>query len=105
MEEHDSDVLQLCCDTTKFSLLNFRSIWFEAATVVAVPPPMEIPAGSVLKAALVGGLSCALSTSLLHPIDTIKVKSSDFRNRFINYIFYGLLLCYFVFSIFVGRSH
>ncbi|KAI3872590.1 hypothetical protein MKW92_015800 [Papaver armeniacum] len=33
-----------------------RSIWFEAATVVAVPPPVEIPAGSVLKAALAGGL-------------------------------------------------
>ncbi|KAL8544495.1 hypothetical protein ACS0TY_004893 [Phlomoides rotata] len=51
-----------------------RSIWFEAATVVAVPPPMEIPAGSVLKAALVGGLSCALSTALLHPIDTVKTR-------------------------------
>ncbi|KAG6409385.1 hypothetical protein SASPL_127424 [Salvia splendens] len=51
-----------------------RSIWFEAATVVAVPPPVEIPAGSVLKAALIGGLSCALSTSLLHPVDTIKTR-------------------------------
>ncbi|XP_073304970.1 uncharacterized protein [Primulina huaijiensis] len=49
-------------------------IWFEAATVVSVPPPVEIPAGSVLKSALVGGLSCALSTSLLHPIDTIKTR-------------------------------
>ena len=55
--------------------MNFRSIWFEAATVVAVPPPVEIPAGSVLKAALIGGLSCALSTSLLHPVDTIKVNA------------------------------
>ncbi|KAG6388193.1 hypothetical protein SASPL_153392 [Salvia splendens] len=51
-----------------------RSIWFEAATVVAVPPPVEIPAGSVLKAALIGGLSCALSTSLLYPVDTIKTR-------------------------------
>ncbi|KAI3849946.1 hypothetical protein MKW98_026860 [Papaver atlanticum] len=51
-----------------------RSIWFEAATVVAVPPPVEIPAGSVLKAALAGGLACALSTSLLHPVDTIKTR-------------------------------
>ncbi|BBG97851.1 mitochondrial substrate carrier family protein [Prunus dulcis] len=44
-----------------------RSIWFEAATVVAVAPPVEIPAGSVLRSALAGGLACALSTSLLHP--------------------------------------
>ncbi|KAI8032739.1 hypothetical protein LOK49_LG01G00567 [Camellia lanceoleosa] len=49
-----------------------RSIWFEAATVVAVAPPVELPASSVLKSALVGGLSCALSCSLLHPVDTIK---------------------------------
>lgn len=51
-----------------------RSIWFEAATVVAVPPPVEIPAGSVLRSALAGGLSCALSTSLMFPIDTIKTR-------------------------------
>ncbi|CAH9112266.1 unnamed protein product [Cuscuta epithymum] len=51
-----------------------RSIWFEAATVVAVPPPVEIQAGSVLKSALAGGLSCALSTSLLYPVDTIKTR-------------------------------
>lgn len=50
-----------------------RSIWFEAATVVAVAPPVVIPAGSVLKSALAGGLSCALSTSLMHPVDTMKV--------------------------------
>ncbi|OMO81191.1 hypothetical protein COLO4_23728 [Corchorus olitorius] len=53
-----------------------RNIWFESATVVAVAPPVEIPAGSVLKSALAGGLSCALSTSLLHPVDTIKAGSS-----------------------------
>ncbi|GFP82636.1 probable S-adenosylmethionine carrier 2 chloroplastic [Phtheirospermum japonicum] len=51
-----------------------RSIWFEAATVVAVPPPVEIPTGSVLKSALIGGLSCALSTALLHPVDTVKTR-------------------------------
>ncbi|KAM1470620.1 hypothetical protein ACFX11_041309 [Malus domestica] len=51
-----------------------RSIWFEAATVVAVAPPMEIPAGSVLRSALAGGLACALSTSLMHPVDTIKTR-------------------------------
>ncbi|KAG8390673.1 hypothetical protein BUALT_Bualt01G0108100 [Buddleja alternifolia] len=51
-----------------------RSIWFEAATVVAVPPPVEIPTGSVLKSALIGGLSCALSTSLLYPVDTVKTR-------------------------------
>ncbi|CAI9090985.1 OLC1v1025894C1 [Oldenlandia corymbosa var. corymbosa] len=51
-----------------------RSIWFEAATVVAVPLPVEISAGSVLKSALAGGLSCALSTSLMHPVDTIKTR-------------------------------
>ncbi|PIN16741.1 Mitochondrial carrier protein PET8 [Handroanthus impetiginosus] len=51
-----------------------RSIWFEAATVVAVPPPVEIRAGSVLKSALAGGLSCALSTALMHPVDTIKTR-------------------------------
>ncbi|GMJ11947.1 S-adenosyl methionine transporter-like [Hibiscus trionum] len=51
-----------------------RNIWFEAATVVAVAPPVEIHAGSVLKSALAGGLACALSTSLLHPVDTIKTR-------------------------------
>ncbi|KAG7998645.1 hypothetical protein I3843_01G268100 [Carya illinoinensis] len=51
-----------------------RSIWFEAATVVAVAPPVEIPAGSVLRSALAGGLSCALSCALMHPVDTIKTR-------------------------------
>ncbi|XP_052199581.1 uncharacterized protein LOC127806380 isoform X2 [Diospyros lotus] len=51
-----------------------RSIWFEAATVVAVAPPVELPASSVLKSALAGGLSCALSCSLMHPVDTIKTQ-------------------------------
>lgn len=51
-----------------------RSIWFEAATVVAVPPPVNIPAESVLKSALAGGLACALSTSLMHPLDTMKTR-------------------------------
>ncbi|KAE8702577.1 Chaperone DnaJ-domain superfamily protein isoform 1 [Hibiscus syriacus] len=53
-----------------------RNIWFEAATVVAVAPPVEIHTGSVLKSALAGGLACALSTSLLHPVDTIKAPST-----------------------------
>ncbi|GJN28523.1 hypothetical protein PR202_gb16662 [Eleusine coracana subsp. coracana] len=51
-----------------------RNIWFEAATVVAVPPPVEISTGSVLKSALVGGLASALSTSLMHPIDSMKTR-------------------------------
>ncbi|KAG9453366.1 hypothetical protein H6P81_006270 [Aristolochia fimbriata] len=51
-----------------------RNIWFEAATVVAVAPPVEIPAENVLKSALAGGLACALSTSLLHPVDTMKTR-------------------------------
>lgn len=64
--------------TSFFSIFNnCRSIWFEAATVVAVAPPVEIPAGSVLRSALAGGLSCALSTSLMHPIDTIKARFFD----------------------------
>lgn len=50
------------------------SLWFKAATVVAGAPPVVIPAGSVLRAALVGGLTCAMSTSLMHPIDTIKTR-------------------------------
>ncbi|CAI0442852.1 unnamed protein product [Linum tenue] len=51
-----------------------RSIWFEAATVVAVAPPVEIPAGNVLRSALAGGLSCALSTAMMHPVDTVKTR-------------------------------
>jgi hypothetical protein len=51
----------------------FRNIWFEAATLVAIPPPVEISTGNVLKSALAGGLASALSTSMLHPIDTMKV--------------------------------
>ncbi|KAL5564338.1 hypothetical protein UlMin_027502 [Ulmus minor] len=49
------------------------SVLFEATTVVAIAPPMVIPTGSVLKSALAGGLACALSTSLMHPIDSIKI--------------------------------
>jgi hypothetical protein len=62
--------------TIIFSLLtnSLRNIWFEAATVVAVFPPIEISTGSVLKSALAGGLASALSTSLLHPIDSMKVQ-------------------------------
>ncbi|KAJ8747263.1 hypothetical protein K2173_014409 [Erythroxylum novogranatense] len=52
-----------------------RSICFEAATVVAVPPPVEIPAGSVLRSALAGGFSCALSCAVMHPVDTLKCRN------------------------------
>ncbi|XP_024543930.1 calcium-binding mitochondrial carrier protein SCaMC-1-A [Selaginella moellendorffii] len=51
-----------------------RMVWYEAATVVPMSPPIEVPAGSVLKSALAGGLACALSTSLLHPLDTLKTR-------------------------------
>ncbi|XP_047048799.1 mitochondrial substrate carrier family protein C-like [Lolium rigidum] len=51
-----------------------RNIWFEAATLVAIPPPVEISTGNVLKSALAGGLASALSTSMLHPIDTMKTR-------------------------------
>ncbi|XP_015697535.2 calcium-dependent mitochondrial ATP-magnesium/phosphate carrier protein 1-like [Oryza brachyantha] len=51
-----------------------RNIWFEAATLVAVPPPVEISTGSVLKSALAGGLASALSTSMMHPIDSMKTR-------------------------------
>eukprot|EP00897_Mesotaenium_endlicherianum_P005961 jgi/Mesen1/5393/ME000268S04588 len=47
-------------------------VWFEAATVVPMAPPMEVPAGSVLKSALAGGLACGLSTCIMHPLDTMK---------------------------------
>jgi hypothetical protein len=49
-------------------------VWFEAATVVPMAPPVDVPAGSVLKSALAGGLASALSTSLLHPLDTVKTR-------------------------------
>lgn len=51
-----------------------RMVWFEAATVVPMAPPVDVPAGSVLKSALAGGLASALSTSLLHPLDTVKTR-------------------------------
>ena len=66
-----------------YSLTNAsRNIWFEAATVVAVTPPIEISTGSVLKSALAGGLASALSTSLLHPIDSMKVQYHACLYRF-----------------------
>lgn len=57
-----------------FGSMNFRMVWFEAATVVPMAPPVDIPAGSVLKSALAGGMASALSTSMLHPLDTVKVR-------------------------------
>ncbi|PPD74299.1 hypothetical protein GOBAR_DD28773 [Gossypium barbadense] len=51
-----------------------RNIWFKAASVVAVTPPAEVPAISVLKSAIAGGLSCGLSSALMYPIDTVKTQ-------------------------------
>eukprot|EP00249_Psilotum_nudum_P019761 c27406_g2_i1 orf=871-3384(+) len=51
-----------------------RMVWFEAATVVPMAPPLAVPAESVLKSALAGGLACALSTCVMHPIDTMKTR-------------------------------
>jgi len=55
-----------------------QSLWFEASIVVVVAPLVVIPTRSVLKSTLAGGMSCALSTSLMHPLDTMKtcVKAS-----------------------------
>ncbi|MED6191867.1 hypothetical protein PIB30_004524 [Stylosanthes scabra] len=50
------------------------SISSETASTAAVPSPVEIPAGSVLWSALAGGLSCAFSCALMHPVDTIKTQ-------------------------------
>ncbi|KAL3820101.1 hypothetical protein ACJIZ3_006006 [Penstemon smallii] len=46
----------------------------DGASKAATVPPIEIPADSVLKSALAGGLSCAFSTALMHPVDTIKTQ-------------------------------
>ncbi|MCO5589313.1 hypothetical protein L7F22_043279 [Adiantum nelumboides] len=58
----------------KCSTAGYRMVWFEAATVVPMAPPVTVPAESVLKSALAGGLACALSTCLMHPVDTIKTR-------------------------------
>ncbi|MED6220236.1 hypothetical protein PIB30_042962 [Stylosanthes scabra] len=50
------------------------SISSETASIAAAPSPVEIPAGSVLRSALAGGLSCAFSCALMHPVDTIKTQ-------------------------------
>nr|KAJ0202676.1 hypothetical protein LSAT_V11C500247700 [Lactuca sativa] len=60
-----------------------RNICFQAATVVAVAPPVEVHTGSVLKSALAGGLACALSTSVMHPIDIIKQNCHNSFTLFI----------------------
>ena len=44
------------------------------ATVVPMAPPVDILAGSVFRSDLAGGLVSALSTSMLHPLDTVKVR-------------------------------
>ncbi|XP_020700454.1 mitochondrial substrate carrier family protein C [Dendrobium catenatum] len=51
-----------------------RSIWFEAATVFPVSPPVDLATENVLKSALAGGLACAMSTSIMHPLDTMKTR-------------------------------
>ncbi|MBA0748297.1 hypothetical protein Gogos_005138, partial [Gossypium gossypioides] len=51
-----------------------RNIWFEAATAVAVAPATEIQRESVLKSAFAGGLSCAFSLAVMHPVDTVKTQ-------------------------------
>lgn len=51
-----------------------RSIWFEAATVFPVSMPVELATENVLKSALAGGLACAISTSIMHPLDTMKTR-------------------------------
>ena len=57
------------------ALLPPRSmVWFEAATVVPLAPPVGAPAGSVLKSALAGGLASGLSTVVMHPLDTLKTR-------------------------------
>jgi len=55
--------------------VKYRNIWFEAATAVAVAPAAEIQRESVLKSAFAGGLSCAFSSAVMHPVDTVKVHS------------------------------
>ncbi|XLT77915.1 hypothetical protein HN873_034189 [Arachis hypogaea] len=56
---------------TSEDLVNISS---ETASIAAVPSPDEIPAGSVLRSAIAGGLSCAFSCALMHPVDTIKTQ-------------------------------
>ncbi|XP_073304355.1 uncharacterized protein [Primulina huaijiensis] len=51
-----------------------QRILSEAANVGAVSPNVEIPADSVFKSALAGGISCSLSAAIMHPIDTIKTQ-------------------------------
>lgn len=58
--------------------ISCSNIWFKAATVVAVVPPVKLPTGTVLRSALAGGFACALSAAIMHPVDTIKVKASTF---------------------------
>ncbi|KAK2981535.1 hypothetical protein RJ640_024848 [Escallonia rubra] len=47
------------------------------ASSAALPAAVEIAAESVLKSALAGGLSCAFSASLMHPIDTVKANIKE----------------------------
>lgn len=50
-------------------------LWFEAATIVQFSPPKR--AGSVgmaLRAAFAGGLASASTTTMMHPLDTLKTR-------------------------------
>ncbi|KZV27315.1 Mitochondrial substrate carrier family protein isoform 1, partial [Dorcoceras hygrometricum] len=51
-----------------------RRVSSEAITVGVVSPHPDIPADSILKSALAGGISCSLSAAIMHPIDTIKTQ-------------------------------
>ncbi|KAL8108875.1 uncharacterized protein LOC141671758 isoform X2 [Apium graveolens] len=46
----------------------------EMSQAPAVVPMVDIPAESVLKSALAGGISCAFSSFIMHPVDTIKTQ-------------------------------
>ncbi|CAA0821220.1 Unknown protein [Striga hermonthica] len=48
----------------------------------SIKSAVEIPRDSVLKSALAGGLSCALSASIMHPVDPIKVTSAALGELF-----------------------
>ena len=51
-------------------------VWFEAATMVEFAKPQGSGGtfSMALKAALAGGCASAMSTSTLHPIDTLKTR-------------------------------
>ncbi|KAF1860806.1 hypothetical protein Lal_00000219 [Lupinus albus] len=66
---HHNDVTTLQTIRRGSHLVGFREEVFGLKL-----PLLDIPAGSVLRSALAGGLSCALSCSLLHPVDSFKTR-------------------------------